>query len=87
MLDDPERLKCDAGWDVPGSFAQPVLALWGDHCPHTHTERGQQFRVGIPGAQLHGIEHKVFRASHFIQEDLGNEMAAEIVAFIDQFPR
>ena len=70
-VDDPERLKGGAAWEVLGSFTKPVLTLWGDHCPHTYTEQGEQFRAGIPGARLPGIEHKVFRASHYIQEDLG----------------
>ena len=86
-FDDPERLKGDAAWEVLGSFTKPVLTLWGDHCPHTYTEQGEQFRAGIPGAQLPGIEHKMFHASHYIQEDLGPEIAAQIVGFIDQFPR
>jgi haloalkane dehalogenase len=86
-VDDPERLKGDAAWEVLGSFTKPVLTLWGDHCPHTYTDQGEQFRAGIPGAQLPGIGHKVFRASHYIQEDLGPEIAAEIVDFIERFPR
>lgn len=86
-IDDPERLACDAAWEVLGRFDRPVLTIWGDHCPHTYLEQGNQFRVGIPGAALPGIEHRVVRASHFIQEDLGPEVAADIVAFIDRFPR
>jgi haloalkane dehalogenase len=85
-LDDPERLKGDAAWEVYSTFTKPVLTLWGDRCPFTYVEMGQQFREGIPGAQLSGIQHKVFRASHFIQEDLGPEMAAEMVSFVKQFP-
>ena len=70
-VDDPERLEGDAAWEVLGSFTKPVLTLWGDHCQHTYTEQGEQFRAGIPGTRSPGIEHKVFRASHYIQEDLG----------------
>lgn len=85
-LDDPERLKGDAAWNVLGSFTRPVLTLWGDRCPHTYMEMGRQFREGIPGAKLPGIRHQTFRASHFIQEDLGPEISAAIVDFIDTFP-
>ncbi|CAB4886937.1 unannotated protein [freshwater metagenome] len=85
-LDDPERLMGDAAWGVLATFSKPVLTLWGDHCPHTYMEMGQSYRDGIPGAQLAGIEHKVFRASHFIQEDLGPEIASEMVAFVERFP-
>lgn len=84
--DDPERLKGDAAWEVYATFTKPVLTVWGDHCPHTYLEMGNQFRSGIPGAQLPGINHKVFRASHFIQEDLGHEVAMEIIDFVDAFP-
>ena len=86
-LDDPERLKGDDAWEVLSSFTKPVLTLWGDHCPHTYNEMGAQFRAGIPGAQLAGIDHKVFTASHFIQEDCGPEIADDLVTFINQFPR
>jgi hypothetical protein len=47
---------------------------------------GNQFRQRIPGASLPGVEHKVYRASHFIQEDLGPEIAEEIVRFIADVP-
>lgn len=85
-LDDPERLKGDAAWEVYSTFTKPVLTLWGDHCPFTYVDMGQPFRDGIPGAQLPGIDHKVFRASHFIQEDSGADLAAEMIAFAEKFP-
>lgn len=84
-IDDPERIKGDAAWEVLGAFTKPVLTLWSEHCPFTFAEGGQQFRTGIPGAQLSGIEHKRYDASHFIQEDCGPELAADIVEFIDRF--
>lgn len=80
--DDPERIKNDAAWKVFERWQKPALTLWGDHCPHTHNDLGKPFRTRIPGAQRPGIEHKVYRASHFIQEDMGEELAAEIVRFI-----
>ncbi len=79
-IDDPERLKGDAAWAVFEQWRKPALTLWGDHCPHTYMDMGNQFRTRIPGAQ--GQDHKVYRASHFIQEDLGPEIAAEIADFI-----
>jgi len=85
-IDDPERLKGDAAWAVYEQWHKPALTLWGDHCPHTYMDMGIQFRQRIPGASLPGIEHKVYRASHFIQEDLGPEIAAEIARFIAAFP-
>ena len=84
--DDPEREKGDAAWEVFNTFTKPVLTIWGDRCPFTYMEMGKQYREGIPGTQLPGIEHKVYRASHFIQEDLGTELAADMVAFVSAFP-
>ena len=84
--DDKERLKGDAAWEVFNTFSKPVLTIWGDHCPHTYLEMGKQYREGIPGTQLPGIEHKVYRASHYIQEDLGPEIAADMLQFIETFP-
>jgi len=83
--DDPERARCDAAWEVFERWHKPALTLWGDHCPHTNAEGGRTFRERIPGARLPGLEHRVFRASHFIQEDMGEELAAEIVGFVRGF--
>ncbi len=80
--DDPERIKNDAAWRVFERWQKPLLTLWGDHCPHSRNDMGQSFRSRVPGAKLAGVEHKVYRASHFIQEDMGEELAAEIVRFI-----
>lgn len=85
-VDDPERLKGDAAWEVLGRFDRPVLTIWGTRCPFTFAEGGKQFRYGIPGARLPGIEHKTYEASHFIQEDFGPEVAADMVNFMKQFP-
>ncbi|MEQ9225717.1 MAG: haloalkane dehalogenase [Parvibaculum sp.] len=84
--DDPERVKNDAAWAVLEKWRGPVLTLWGDACPFTFAGKGKQYRERIPGAQLPGIEHKVYPASHFSQEDVGPEMAAEMVSFIRAFP-
>ena len=86
-VDDTERLKGDAAWAVLGSFDRPVLTIWGAQCPFTYAEGGKQFRDTIPGAQLQGIEHKSYDASHFIQEDRGPEIATDIVTFMTRFPR
>jgi haloalkane dehalogenase len=80
--DDPERARNDAAWHVLEHFDKPVLTLWGDHCPHSRMDMGRSFQSRIPGAQLPGIEHKVYRASHFIQEDCGPEIAADIIRFM-----
>ncbi len=84
--DDPERLVCDRAWEVLEHWDRPFLTIWGDHCPHTHHEGGAAFRTRIPGASLPGVEHRVYRASHFIQEDLGPDVAEDIVAFVRRTP-
>ena len=75
-------------WAVAAAAACAAagLTLWGDHCPFTHLDLGRTFQSQIPGAQLPGIGHKVFAASHFSQEDVGPELAAEIVSFVKNFP-
>ncbi len=83
--DDPERQKNDAAWRVLEAWRKPVLTVWGDHCPHSRIDMGRSFQERIPGAQLPGIEHRVYTASHFIQEDMGQELAAVIVGFIRRF--
>jgi haloalkane dehalogenase len=85
--DDPERARCDAAWEVLRGWRKPVLTLWGDQCPFTFWDLGRTFQSQIPGASLPGIEHKVFAASHFSQEDVGPELAAEIVSLVRRFPQ
>jgi haloalkane dehalogenase len=83
--DDPEREKCEAAWAVYERWQKPLLTLWGDLCPFTHLDLGRPFQTRVPGARLPGIEHKRFAASHFSQEDVGAELAAEMVAFVRRF--
>jgi haloalkane dehalogenase len=85
-VDDPERLLNDDAWTVLEQFDRPVLTIWGDRCPHTYLTMGSDFRTRIPGAHRTGIEHRVFRASHFIQEDCGEAVAAAVVRFIETQP-
>jgi haloalkane dehalogenase len=84
--DDPERLRNDAAWRVFESWNKPLLTLWGDHCPHSRHDMGRSFQQRIPGARMPGIEHRIYRASHFIQEDMGEALAAEIAGFVKRFP-
>jgi haloalkane dehalogenase len=81
--DDPERTRFDAAWEIFRRWHKPALTLWGDHCPHTNQDAGRAFQSQIPGATGPGIQHQVFAASHFIQEDMGEELAARIVDFIE----
>ena len=83
--DDPEQAKNDAAWKILEEWRKPVLTVWGDYCPHSRMDMGRSYQTRIPGAQLPGIDHKVFAASHFIQEDMGEEVAVEMIKFIEQF--
>lgn len=51
-----------------------------------YTTRGAPYKTQIPGAQLPGVEHKVYRAGHYTQEDVGEDMARDIIALIARFP-
>ena len=84
--DDPEREINEAAWKVLEGWQKPFLTLWGTQCPFTFMNRGRPYRTRIPGASLPGIEHKVYAAGHFIQEDFGPEIAADMIAFIEAFP-
>lgn len=84
--DDPERTRNEAAWDVLRKWDRPFLTLWGDRCPFTYTQMGAPYRDQIPGAKRPGVDHKVYRAGHFSQEDVGEEMAGEIIALIERFP-
>lgn len=84
--DDPERERCDAAWQVFERWQKPALTLWGDHCPFTNLDLGRSFQSRIPGAKRPGIEHRTFHASHFIQEDMGEELARCILEFIAATP-
>jgi haloalkane dehalogenase len=84
--DDPERERCDAAWAVFRRWEKPALTLWGDHCPFTNVDLGRSYQEAIPGARHPGVEHAVFRASHFIQEDLGEEIARRIARLIEATP-
>lgn len=84
--DDPERERCDAAWAVYRRWQKPVLTLFGDHCPHTNADLGRSFQQAIPGASGPGIQHRVLRASHFIQEDMGEELTRHILDFMTGTP-
>jgi haloalkane dehalogenase len=85
--DDPERVANEAAWEVFRRWRKPFLTLWGDLCPFTRLDMGRSFQSQVPGAKLPGLEHRVHGASHFIQEDVGERLAAEILRFVERFPQ
>ncbi len=70
----------DAAWESLGRFTRPFLYLGGDFdangspaIQRTHTEH-------IPGAA--GQAHERFPVGHFIQEEIGPDMADRILRFV-----
>jgi pimeloyl-ACP methyl ester carboxylesterase len=70
-----------AAWASLGRFAKPFLALTGER-DYLLGKRDIQDRLiaQVPGAK--GQKHARFDAGHFIQDDLGPEMAAIVIKFI-----
>lgn len=78
--DDPAAAPNRAAWDRLKEWDKPFLVAFSDSDPITGP-MAPIFRQLVPGAA--GIEHPVLPgAGHFLQEDAGDRLAAEIVAFI-----
>jgi haloalkane dehalogenase len=78
--DDPEHAANERAWMVFRAWDKPFLTLFSTRDPITRGgERAWQAQV--PGA--HGRPHRRIRgAGHFLQEDAGEEIARELVAFV-----
>lgn len=74
-----------AAWEALGKFDQPFLTLAGERDNLLGKKDVQDRLINhIPGAQ--GQPHARFDAGHFIQDDLGAEMAAILIQFIADNP-
>ena len=74
-----------AAWEALGHFEKPFLTLAGERDNLLGTKDVQDRLIAhIPGAK--GQPHARFDAGHFIQDDLGAEMAAIVVKFIQDNP-
>jgi haloalkane dehalogenase len=82
--DDPEHAANERAWEVFRAWDKPFLTLFGTRDPITRGgERAWQEQV--PGAR--GQPHARLRgAGHFLQEDVGEELAKRIVAFVRDTP-
>ena len=68
-----------------GEFDRPFLALAGEFDPNLGSEATQNAWIErVPGAR--GQDHRRYEAGHFIQEDVGAEMAAQVVDFMRANP-
>jgi haloalkane dehalogenase len=76
--DDPAISANLAAWDALGKWEKPFLAIFGQRDPILgRTDR--PLIKHIPGAA--GQPHARIRASHFIQEDSGPELAERILSW------
>lgn len=74
--DDPAVPANRVAWEILGRWEKPTLCIFGDRDPILGKADRALIRH-IPGAA--GQPHSRLRASHFIQEDAGPELARRIV--------
>lgn len=77
--EDPAAPANRAAWEVLGAWQKPVLTLFGRHDPILGKADGPLQEL-IPGAQ--GQPHDRLEGSHFVQEDVGAEIARRTVAWL-----
>lgn len=69
-------------WEALGAYTKPFLTLAGSFDPNLGSEETQNKWVAhVPGAA--GQNHRRLQAGHFIQEDLGAELAGYVVDFVE----
>jgi haloalkane dehalogenase len=79
--DDPASGANRAAWAALSASQTPVLVAFSDSDPIT-AGVAPLLRRSLPGAQ--GRDHPVIAgAGHFVQEDAPDDLAREIVAFVD----
>lgn len=78
--DDPEHEANERAWQVFRGWDKPFLTLFATRDPITRGGEAAWQRE-VPGAR--GLPHRRIRgAGHFVQEDAGEELAAEIVSLV-----
>ncbi|MBJ7471050.1 MAG: haloalkane dehalogenase, partial [Solirubrobacteraceae bacterium] len=72
-----------AAWEVLGNWHKPLLTVFSDRDP---IMRGghKAFQRHVPGAS--GMPHTTTHGGHFLQEDAGPQLAAQINALIAATP-
>ncbi len=73
-------------WEELGRFDRPFLFLAGERDPNLgRVENQDKWIAHVPGAI--GQDHRRYpTAGHFIQEDVGTELAAQVVEFMENNP-
>ncbi len=78
---DPGALDNQKAWEILRTFEKPFLTLFGEF--DMITKGGETyFQKMIPGAK--GLDHDILKAGHFIQEDLGAELAKKVSMFFQK---
>ena len=82
--DDPASAANRAAWEKLAAWDKPFLVAFSDSDPITGG-MAPIFKQLVPGPA--GLDHPVLTgAGHFLQEDAGDRLAAEIVAFMAAHP-
>ncbi len=68
--------------DALGGDTRPKLFLWGESDPVLPLETGRRFAAALGGE----IDHVIAGASHFLQEDAGEQIGALIASWLASNP-
>ena len=78
--DDPATEATRAAWMALSRWSRPFLVAFSDSDPITGPMAPVLAEI-VPGA--HGIQHPtISNAGHFLQEDAGDVLGAEIAKFV-----
>jgi len=76
--DDPEAANNRAAWQKLSQWKKPFITIFGDGDKITKGAE-QVFQKLVPGTK--GQKHAMLNAGHFIQEEVGEELAQLVVQF------
>ena len=72
-------------YEALGRFDRPFMFIGGENDPNQGSVANQNKWIAhVPGAE--GQPHRRYEAGHFIQEDVGAEMAEHVVSFLQANP-
>ena len=78
--DDPASAANRRAWEALREWKKPFLTLFGKNAPITRgAEKRLQSRILGAGGQPHAV---LRGAGHFLQEDVGPELAERLVAWM-----
>jgi haloalkane dehalogenase len=78
--DDPGAAEMRVVYDELASWEKPVLVCFSDADPIFTPKAGQRMVDHVPGAHELRV---ITGAAHFLQEDAGEQIAGEIVSFLE----